>query len=122
MNEKYNLKLILQDVLPYLITYSHIMEDRHYHEEEIQDLDEIISSIDYIIEDLEKSSGWKPIEIAPDHEELLVCEMLENGKFNYWCGTQIQKQWYVKFGKDCKPINTLTHWRPLPQPPENLYD
>lgn len=52
MNEKYNLKLILQDVLPYLITYSHIMEDRFYHKEEIQDLNEIISAIEYVLEDL----------------------------------------------------------------------
>lgn len=56
MNKKYDLKLILQDVIPYLITYSHIMEDRHYHKEEIQDLDEIIFAIEYVIEDLEKLS------------------------------------------------------------------
>jgi hypothetical protein len=71
-----------------------------------------------------QTNGWYPIEVAPKDGTVILayCEgeesfVLVSWKAHYWTGEYAWTQCYVD-GPDT--YDDLTHWQPLPQPPETI--
>lgn len=63
-------------------------------------------------------SEWQPIETAPMHESILVA--YDSGRIRLLEGYENDYEWrpYAGSFPPAEHCERLTHWMPLPEPPE----
>jgi hypothetical protein len=67
---------------------------------------------------------WQPIETAPKDGTLFLGFYKSHGgvtgyvKETWWGPLKSKNQEWLLRGLQVDPINQLTHWMPLPEPPE----
>ena len=66
------------------------------------------------------NDGWQPVETAPEDEKVIIYTDL--GWIDTAFGVTDEdtgiKQWFWCDGKEVHSNNNITHWQPLPEPPQ----